>query len=535
MNKFFRTKSQHGFLALLAVILIVIIGTIGAMVSTMFFDVSQGSAFTYQADSALYLAESGLEHATHKLLEPTVADRLTCSGLSIGPISQGNGTYSVSSDGTPNFVSSPTALSSALTAIATSIPVISTTGYASSGRIMIDGEFINYTSVSSTSFNNVTRGVDSTIAAAHVSGAIVSQYQCALTSLGGVPNLTSPAGKRTLTGNATLQFGLAMGDASGGNVTIAAWNESTEATWNNLSTNIGSSVKLLGADFNSYADGWLVGSGGSFVHWGGSIANTSFSSSNTGSTTTIQAVRCNSKNDCHAVGNFESSDSLDAIFNWTGGTQWQEVTLANTAANKSTNYKSIDCDSTSDCWAVGNSKFFFHWNGTTWTSITQTLTVGSYFSVYCNSATDCWAVGNDNTFARLTSGTTWTDSATTLPSVKYNSIFCNASNDCWAVGDVSGGQDVIAHWNGTAWSQNASNPTPIANLNSVECFNTNDCWSVGSSNTGTNPAFVHWDGTSWTQFTGMANGALPTGKALQAVILIGPHTKPMSNWNETIT
>ena len=525
-------QSQQGYLAILAIILIVVIGFIGTAISTMYFGTSLTAANDYQADSALYLAESGIEHGTHALLQPTVANRTACSSLNIGPLYFGNGAYTVSATNASHFVSAPTQLSASITASATNIPVASTSGYQSTGRIMIDGEFMDYASLSSTSFNNVIRGVDGSIANTHTSGTAIGQYQCNVKANAGVPNLTRINAQRTLTGNIQLQFGLLGGDLAGSNITLAAWNYGVETTWNNLSSNISNNISLNGSTLLSTVDGWLVGTAGTFLHWNGT--NVTAFTSNTGSTVTLNAVHCLAANNCHAVGNKESSN-INAIFDWVGGSQWQEVNLSNVALNKNTNLMAIHCDSSNDCWAVGSNKKFFHYDGSGWTGYKQTLTVASYFGVFCNASNDCWAVGNNNTFARLTAGTTWTSYTTTLPTGRYNAIYCNTSNDCWAVGNASGTQDVFAHWDGSAWTQDLSNPSPSSDLTAVQCQNTNDCWSVGYTKTGNNPVVVHWDGSAWTNFTSMANGALPTGTPLRTIALVGPNREPISNDTELIT
>jgi len=60
-----------------------------------------------------------------------------------------------------------TLLNGALTSTATSVTVDSTTGFASSGSIFIGNEWISYTSTTSTTFDNCTRGINFTVAEAH--------------------------------------------------------------------------------------------------------------------------------------------------------------------------------------------------------------------------------------------------------------------------------------------------------------------------------------------------------------------------------
>jgi len=69
-------------------------------------------------------------------------------------------------------------LSGSINASATTITVVSTSGFTASGAIWIEGEYINYTSKTATDFTipvSNGRGADGTTAAAHNSGALVSQ------------------------------------------------------------------------------------------------------------------------------------------------------------------------------------------------------------------------------------------------------------------------------------------------------------------------------------------------------------------------
>ena len=66
-----------------------------------------------------------------------------------------------------------TTLTSGINNSTLTIPVVSTTGFPSSGFITIDSEIIHYTSVGASQFNADLRGADSTSAASHSNGAFV--------------------------------------------------------------------------------------------------------------------------------------------------------------------------------------------------------------------------------------------------------------------------------------------------------------------------------------------------------------------------
>ena len=75
-----------------------------------------------------------------------------------------------------------TTLDGSLTDSATTITVVSTTGFDSTGTLHIGNEEVTYTGTSSTTFTGVSRGANSTTASAHSSGVQVAQFD-----QGGVP------------------------------------------------------------------------------------------------------------------------------------------------------------------------------------------------------------------------------------------------------------------------------------------------------------------------------------------------------------
>ena len=72
-------------------------------------------------------------------------------------------------------ISASTTLDGALSSSATTITVISTTGFDASGAIAINGEYITYAGKTSTTFTGCTRGVGST-ARAYATGTTVNQF-----------------------------------------------------------------------------------------------------------------------------------------------------------------------------------------------------------------------------------------------------------------------------------------------------------------------------------------------------------------------
>jgi hypothetical protein len=72
-------------------------------------------------------------------------------------------------------ISATTTLNGALNDSATTITVVSTTGFTATGAIGIEGEYITYSGKTATTFTGCTRGVGST-AVSHADGTTVNQY-----------------------------------------------------------------------------------------------------------------------------------------------------------------------------------------------------------------------------------------------------------------------------------------------------------------------------------------------------------------------
>ena len=77
------------------------------------------------------------------------------------------------------FQDGVTTLSAGINNSATTIPVVSTTGFQSTGVILIEAEFITYTGKTTTSFTGCTRGQYGTSNSAHSSGVSIGEGQAA--------------------------------------------------------------------------------------------------------------------------------------------------------------------------------------------------------------------------------------------------------------------------------------------------------------------------------------------------------------------
>lgn len=499
-----RLSEQRGYLALLAVLMVAVIGFLGSTISSIFTDSMTATLNASMTEKAYFIAQAGTEEASRYVLQKGVACASVTGNADLTNVSFGGGQFTVT--GTATVVSSTA--NGAIGSGDTSIVLASATGFASSGIVTIDSEVMSYAGVSGNTLTNVSRGIFSTTAAAHSSGAAVSENQCALNATAGVPSIASPIAQNQILKIIPLFIsiggitGWAAGDVVNGNYIMAKWNGSSWSAYTLAAT--GNPAAAYGLGVISFANVWMVGDKGNFYNWNGSswsLTNVSAASLK------YWSMSCGSVNDCHVAS--DRSGNTPGLVDWNSSSGWQSAGTILGVKTK-TNLKAVSCTSASNCWAVGASssgKTFYQWNGSNWTGSTNTLTGYTYNGLFCNSVTDCWAVGANAMFARY-DGTTWSDYATGLPATQYNAIFCNSSSDCWAVGQVNSSRDLIVHWDGVVWSRDASSPTPLANLNSVSCASSTNCWAVGKTSSGNNPIFVQWNGTAWANVTvsGMATG-----------------------------
>jgi hypothetical protein len=211
------------------------------------------------------------------------------------------------------------------------------------------------------------------------------------------------------------------------------------------------------------------------------------------------------------------------------GTQWSIVPSPNPNESASSVLYGVAAIAPDNVWAVGYTEFgsgtvllIIHWDGTQW-SIVPGAHVGendsnALYSVTALAPDDVWAVGSysnsfgeSGTLIQHWDGAEW--SVVPGPSVEpafgvLTGVSAVAPNDIWAVGYATGsnqgGQTLIEHWNGSAWS---IVPSPNAStfdneLLEVAAVAANDVWAVGyySINGSSMHATLveHWDGTQWS-------------------------------------
>lgn len=159
-----RVANEKGTALIAAVATLLILSLMGVVVVSLVGTESFSALHQAQSAQALPLAEAGAHRAVGFLAREggecaAISDSVQFTDVSLGP-----GTFSVT--GT-RYNPTPTALSADIGAADTTIPVVSTAGYAPHGSITIESETIYYAGITPTSFTGARRGAAGTTAAGH--------------------------------------------------------------------------------------------------------------------------------------------------------------------------------------------------------------------------------------------------------------------------------------------------------------------------------------------------------------------------------
>ena len=147
-------------------------------------------------------------------------------------------------------------------------------------------------------------------------------------------------------------------------------------------------------------------------HWDGTAwsvvtsPNTSTSQQND-----LYSIACASSSDCWAIGNYFTSGVSQTLTEHWDGVSWSIVASPNTATTQSNFPNGVTCNSATDCWTVGYydsgaldangnpvyQTLIERWNGVAWSltpSPNSSASETNYLlSVDCISTSLCWAVG----------------------------------------------------------------------------------------------------------------------------------------------
>ena len=176
-------SNEKGVTVIAAVATLMVLSLMGTVVVSLVGIENYSALHQAQTLEAHWIAEAGIQRALTYMSREDGSCTAITGAAQFTNVALGRGTFTVTAT---RYLPSPTTLSANITNTDTTITVGSTTGYAPRGRIAIDSELIAYTGTTATTFTGAKRGMDGTTAAAHTSGAAVSQLQCTISSTGTV-------------------------------------------------------------------------------------------------------------------------------------------------------------------------------------------------------------------------------------------------------------------------------------------------------------------------------------------------------------
>ena len=242
---------------------------------------------------------------------------------------------------------------------------------------------------------------------------------------------------------------------------------------------------LLAVWGSSSNDFWIVGYGGTILHWDG----TAWSGVQSGTTLSLFDI-------WGTVPDYVWIASPEAIFHWDGNS------LSNTYTPGTVYPFGISGTSTTDVWAVGVGDSVLHWDGSSWSTVPwQGSGNASLDSVWANTTDDTWAVGHSGSIHHW-NGSQWAVVESDVGS-RLNDVFGFSDDDVWAGGKSLGSSqwdNILLHWNGTEWIRVDASQTGIPNIETHGIWGAapNDVWAAAQ------PLF-HWDGSNWSSIE-MENG-----------------------------
>lgn len=413
-----KVQKQKGYLLIIAIAIIVIVGFFAAAAIYMFKSTRSTGMVHLASEQAFYVAQGGLEKAVRSLSASGTTEYVSCANIAANYTNKTinstiDGTYSVSGY---NYTPAPTAITADN---GTTITLQNTTNFAPRGRIFVGQalEPIDYDSITGTTLNVASRV---TPAGTYGAGTYVFQNQCTITSIGSVPAI-DPISTQTVETN------LSYGDESflynfvttyvnynkvcewlgGEDVATScstlqcsgayATNPNCSYGWLSLNVPGGTQNDISLSSFN---DGFIVGDSSLVVHWDGVSWTKQNNAINglSGTSYNLNGVSAVVYNQAWAVGD-NRSNGTSVLLKWNGST-WAQDTITSDK-RQDLNAVSVikNSNGTMVGYAVGDNGAVYRYNGISWSPVTlASLTYADFTDVEVISPSEIWVIADDNVY-----------------------------------------------------------------------------------------------------------------------------------------
>lgn len=154
-----------------------------------------------------------------------------------------------------------------------------------------------------------------------------------------------------------------------------------------------------------------------------------------------------------------------------------------------------------DAWTVQGTRKLLHWDGSQWTAVKKYRWPETYLSTVTSASTgSAWVTGRDNSpngsFGSHWTGSRWSSFIGGCDDyASVSDLTAISDTDAWALSDCNEtGDTAISHWSGGHWR---TEYIGLRNgyLNAIDGTSPSDVWAVGAQ--GRNEVIMHWDGTAW--------------------------------------
>lgn len=191
--------------------------------------------------------------------------------------------------------------------------------------------------------------------------------------------------------------------------------------------------------------------------------------------------------------------------------------------------------SSRDVWAVGGAlgnggpPLVVRWDGAALARVPTTGTE-TYWWVHGTGPDDVWLVGERGRISHW-NGTALEERPSPTTATLFG-VLALAKNDAWAVGgtpdDAAAPNDVLLHWDGSAWTQETLPGTPLkVALYKVWGTSADDLWIVGDTG-----VIWHRIGGAWKrEGEGVARGRLTTVAGCSASEVYAVGGRELLSWN----
>jgi len=192
------------------------------------------------------------------------------------------------------------------------------------------------------------------------------------------------------------------------------------------------------------------------------------------------------EDDVFAVGHFGT------ILRRVNGNDWYAMSSGTTA-----HLTAVWGTSPSDVWVGGTTSTLLHYDGSSWSQISTSLS--NIDSISGSGPSDVWFVGGGGAMH-------WdgSDFTTAFGGATLLSVSASGSNDVW----ISGESVYVRHYNGTSWSTHSPPLVPLqvgSTFKAVFARTPDDVWAAG---TVLRSETMRWNGSSWRVYGTDVKGAL---------------------------